>query len=64
MKSQMKKADASGAGYALILGADEWEAGEVTLKNLREGQGSATQQLRVALNAAGVLEGHLAATLE
>jgi histidyl-tRNA synthetase len=35
-KSQMKKADASGAAYAVIIGDDEAEAGEVTLKPLRE----------------------------
>jgi histidyl-tRNA synthetase len=35
-KSQMKKADASGATFAVIIGDDEAEAGEVTLKHLRE----------------------------
>jgi histidyl-tRNA synthetase len=35
-KSQMKKADVSGAAYAVIIGDDEAEAGEVTLKPLRE----------------------------
>ena len=34
-KSQMKKADASGARYAAILGDDEVGAGKVTLKALR-----------------------------
>jgi hypothetical protein len=34
-KSQMKKADASGAGFAVIIGDDEAGAGEVTLKPLR-----------------------------
>ena len=34
-KSQMKKADASGAIFAVIIGDDEAEAGEVTLKALR-----------------------------
>jgi histidyl-tRNA synthetase len=38
-KSQMKKADASGARYAVIIGADEVSANSVTLKPLRgEGQ--------------------------
>jgi histidyl-tRNA synthetase len=55
MKSQMKKADASGARHALIFGADEWAAGEVTLKALREGQGSEAQQRRVALQPVGAL---------
>ena len=36
-KSQMKKADASGARYAVIIGADEVSSGNVTLKNLRDG---------------------------
>ena len=35
-KSQMKKADASGARYALIVGDDEAAAEQVTLKALRE----------------------------
>jgi histidyl-tRNA synthetase len=36
LKSQMKRADASGARFALILGEDEVAAGEVSLKWLRE----------------------------
>ncbi len=43
-KSQMKKADASGATLALIVGEDELRAGEVTVKPLRDGRA----QLRVA----------------
>ena len=39
MKSQFKKADASGARYALIFGADELARHEVTWKSLRDGQG-------------------------
>jgi histidyl-tRNA synthetase len=35
MKSQFKKADASGARYALIFGDDEIARGEVSLKDLR-----------------------------
>jgi histidyl-tRNA synthetase len=35
-KSQMKKADASGARYALIVGEDEAAAGTVAVKPLRE----------------------------
>jgi histidyl-tRNA synthetase len=35
-KSQMKKADASGADLALILGEDEIAAGTVGIKSLRE----------------------------
>ena len=47
-KSQMKKADASGARHAVIIGDDEAVAGEVTVKPLR-GEG---EQQRVALAAA------------
>jgi histidyl-tRNA synthetase len=36
-KSQMKKADASGARFAIILGGDEVAAGRLTLKPLRDG---------------------------
>jgi len=36
-KSQMKKADKSGALYALLLGESEIEAGQVTVKDLRGG---------------------------
>jgi histidyl-tRNA synthetase len=36
MKSQFKRADASGARYALIFGADELARGEVALKALRD----------------------------
>jgi histidyl-tRNA synthetase len=39
MKSQFKKADASGARFALIFGADELAKREVTWKSLRDGQG-------------------------
>ena len=44
-KSQMKKADASGARFAIIIGDDEAQAGEASVKPLR-GEG---QQTRVAL---------------
>ena len=40
MKSQLKKADACLAPYALIFGADEALGGEVTLKALRDGVGA------------------------
>jgi len=43
-KAQMKKADASGATYALIFGADELARGEVTLKSLRDGSGAQTSR--------------------
>jgi histidyl-tRNA synthetase len=44
MKSQFKRADASGARVALIFGADELARGEVALKPLREA--AAAQTLR------------------
>ena len=39
-KSQFKKADASGAFFALVFGADELARGEVTVKALRDGSGA------------------------
>ena len=36
LKAQMKKADASGARFALIIGEDELAASEVSLRDLRE----------------------------
>jgi histidyl-tRNA synthetase len=40
MKSQFKKADASGATFGLIFGADEMASGQVTVKSLRDGVGA------------------------
>ncbi len=40
MKSQFKKADASGAAFALVFGPDELAQGQVTVKALRDGQGA------------------------
>jgi histidyl-tRNA synthetase len=40
LKSQFKKADASGAAFALIFGADELAAGQVAVKPLRAGEGA------------------------
>jgi histidyl-tRNA synthetase len=56
-KSQMKKADASGAWLALIVGEDEVRAGEISVKALR----SAGDQRRIG--RARVLE-EIAATLQ
>ncbi len=39
MKSQFKKADASGARYALVFGEDEVLRGAVMVKSLRDGSG-------------------------
>jgi histidyl-tRNA synthetase len=50
-KSQMKKADASGAGFAVIIGDDEAGAGEVTLKPLRATGEQPNQQKRVSIDA-------------
>jgi histidyl-tRNA synthetase len=41
-KSQFKKADASGASYALVFGGDELARGEITVKALRDGGGAQT----------------------
>jgi histidyl-tRNA synthetase len=44
MKSQFKKADASGARYALVFGAEELSKQQVAVKSLRDGQGAQTLQ--------------------
>ena len=44
MKSQFKKADGSGARFALIFGGDELAQGLVTVKSLRDGTGQQLQQ--------------------
>jgi histidyl-tRNA synthetase len=49
MKSQFKKADASGARHALIFGADELARGEVTVKSLRDGAGAQRAEPLVAV---------------
>jgi len=50
-KSQFKKADASGARFALIFGADELASGEVTVKPLRDAH--ATQLRQPLVGVAG-----------
>ena len=47
-KSQMKKADRSGANYAVIIGDDEANVGELTLKPMLSGG----EQIRISLQAA------------
>lgn len=42
MKSQLKRADASGADFALLFGQDEMQRGDVTVKALRDGTGAQT----------------------
>ena len=44
MKSQFKKADASGARYAIVFGANELAEGEVTVKALRDAAQSQTRR--------------------
>lgn len=53
MKSQFRKADKSGARLALVVGADELAANEVTLKPLRGGeqQRVTQEQLSAAVSA-------------
>lgn len=54
-KSQMKRADASGAAFAVILGDDEVAAGEATIRSLdRDPDGRGGDQRRVALDALAV----------
>ncbi len=55
MKSQFKKADASGARYALVFGEDELDQGCVALKPLRgeKGESSTAQRLERLDNVAG-----------
>ena len=49
-KSQMKKADASGAMFAVIIGDDEASAGEVTLKPLRAEGDERNEQKRISVD--------------
>ncbi|APW43065.1 histidine--tRNA ligase [Rhodoferax saidenbachensis] len=56
-KAQFKKADASGAAFALVFGADELARGEVTVKSLRDGSGvQVTQPLAQAAQWASSLQ--------
>ena len=57
MKSQFKKADASGARFALVFGADELARGALTCKALRDGSGAQTEHALADLHP-------LAATLQ
>jgi histidyl-tRNA synthetase len=57
-KSQMKKADASGALFALIIGEDEVRADEVSFKFLRqEAEQARVKRAGVAQFLAGALKG-------
>jgi histidyl-tRNA synthetase len=52
MKSQFKKADSSGARYALVFGAQELALGQVAVKALRGGRDSEAAQSLQPLDAA------------
>ncbi len=52
MKSQFKRADASGAHFALVFGADELAQGMVAIKPLRGGAAQSAQVLRPLAEAA------------
>jgi histidyl-tRNA synthetase len=56
IKSQFKRADASGASFALIFGTDELSANQVTVKSLRDGTGL---QVRHALTNVAQWAAHL-----
>lgn len=58
-KAQMKKADASGAAFAVIIGEDEAAAGEVSLKPLRE-SGDGQRRVTLAELAPTIAEAMLA----
>ncbi|NCP40208.1 MAG: histidine--tRNA ligase [Rhodoferax sp.] len=51
MKNQFKRADASGARFALIFGPDEMAAQQVTIKPLRDAAASQTTQRLADLSA-------------
>ena len=53
-KSQMKKADGSGAAFAVIIGDDEAATGEAQLKALRE-EGMAQQKLKIDALAEAII---------
>jgi histidyl-tRNA synthetase len=57
MKSQFKRADASGARFALVFGPDEIAQGKVTVKALRDGSGAQVlQPLDAPASWAGALK--------
>ncbi len=59
MKAQFKRADASGAGYALVFGADEISKNQVTVKSLRDGSGAQSSQSLADIAAwAATLQSH------
>ncbi|MBN9371646.1 histidine--tRNA ligase [Hydrogenophaga sp. YM1] len=61
MKSQFKKADASGARFALIFGAEEIALGQVALKPLRGEREQAAGQVMLPLADPGAIAARLRA---
>jgi histidyl-tRNA synthetase len=55
MKSQMKSADRCGARLAVIVGADEAEAGTCTVRNLSTSEQTVVQQSDLIQHLALVL---------
>jgi histidyl-tRNA synthetase len=53
-KSQMKKADASGARYAIVIGDNEVAAGTVAVKPLRDAHGAAIQGEQAIITSSAV----------
>lgn len=60
-KSQMKRADASGAAYAIILGEDEIAQGTATVKYLRDADQAGNQQSVAIESVADHLIDHMMA---
>jgi len=60
LKSQFKRADRSGARYALVIGSAEAEAGTVTLKSLRDGSDLEGQETETMANIINRLQQALA----
>ncbi len=50
MKSQFKRADGSGAAYALVFGDEELTRGVVSIKSLRDGVGAQVEQSLVTVS--------------
>lgn len=59
VKSQFKKADASGAYFALVFGADELAQEQLTVKALRDGVGAQAQHMMNPISQlADILKSH------
>lgn len=54
-KSQMKKADKSGASFALILGEDEINSGTIAIKSMQLGEQEHKEQVQLAAHLATAL---------